>query len=122
MIILRWIRLITGFILLSGSVGIFAIEIAGVFKLRFSLNRMHSAAIGDTLGILLGLSGLMILSGFNFTTLKMALVLVFLWCTSPVSSHLIARMEYQTNKELLDNTSLNELDEIEKELEKEDGQ
>ncbi len=44
--------------------------------------------------------GLMIFSGLNFTTLKMALIIVFLWCASPVSSHLIARLEVFTNDRL----------------------
>lgn len=42
----------------------------------------------------------MILSGFNFTTLKMALIVVFLWFASPVSSHLLARLEVSTNENL----------------------
>ena len=54
---------------------------------------MHAAAMGDTLGIGVSLVGLMILSGINFTTLKMGLIIIFLWLASPVSSHLIARLE-----------------------------
>jgi len=46
------------------------------------------------------LLGLMILSGFKFVTLKMGLVIVFLWLASPVSSHLIARLEVTTNEHL----------------------
>ena len=40
----------------------------------------------------------MIISGLHFTTLKMMLVIIFLWCASPVSSHLIARLEVTTNE------------------------
>lgn len=42
----------------------------------------------------------MIINGVNFTSLKMLLVILFLWCASPVSSHLIARLEVATNEEL----------------------
>ena len=56
--------------------------------------------MGDTLGISFSLVGLMILSGLNFTTLKMALIVVFLWFASPVSSHLLARLEVSTNGNL----------------------
>ena len=76
---------------------LFVIEIISVFKLDYVLNRMHAAATGDTLGLALSLIGLMILSGVNFITLKLALVLVFLWFSSPVSSHLIARLEVETH-------------------------
>lgn len=78
----------------------FLLEVFGVFKFRYVLNRMHAAAMGDTLGIGASILGLMILFGFRFVTLKLALVLVFLWCASPVSSHLISRLEVVTNEEL----------------------
>ena len=65
----------------------------------FRSNRMHAAAIGDTLGIGFALLGLIVISGFNFTSLKLFLVIVFLWFSSPVSSHLIARLEVSTNEE-----------------------
>ena len=96
MVVINWLRMVIGISLLLLSATVFTIEVIGVFKMKYSLNRMHSAAMGDTMGLLSGLVGLMILSGFNFATLKMVLVLVFLWCTSPVASHLIARMEYST--------------------------
>ena len=115
-IIYDWIRMLLGFSLLILSVTIFAIEIIGVFKMKFSLNRMHAAAMGDTLGLGSGLLGLMIISGLNFTTLKMLLVWIFLWCTSPVASHLIARMEYETNDNLSGQAQHAELLEVEAEI------
>ena len=118
-IIYEWIRMLLGFSLLILSVTVFAIEIAGVFKMKFSLNRMHAAAMGDTLGLGSGLLGLMIISGLNFTTLKMLLVWIFLWCTSPVASHLIARMEYETNDNLSEHARHAELLEIETEMQEE---
>ena len=72
---------------------VFAIEIFGVFRLNCALNRLHSAALGDTLG-------LMIMEGFTFTTLKMALVILFFWMASPVSSHLLANLEITTYADL----------------------
>lgn len=98
--ILEWIRLIAGGALLLSGLVIFLIELYGIFHLKYVLNRMHAAAMGDTLGISFSLVGLMILSGFNFTTLKMALIVVFLWFASPVSSHLLARLEVSTNENL----------------------
>ena len=115
-IIYEWIRMLLGFSLLILSVTIFAIEIIGVFKMKISLNRMHAAAMGDTLGLGSGLLGLMIISGLNFTTLKMLLVWIFLWCTSPVASHLIARMEYETNDNLSGQAQQAELLEVEAEI------
>lgn len=98
--ILEWIRLIIGGVLLICGLLIFLIELYGIFHFNYVLNRMHAAAMGDTLGISFSLVGLMILSGVNFTTLKMALIVVFLWFASPVSSHLLARLEVTTNEKL----------------------
>lgn len=94
---LLWIRFVLGILFLFAGMLLFVLEIMALFKLNYVLDRMHAAAAGDTLGIGLSLAGLMILSGWNFTTLKLALVLVFLWFSSPVSSHLIARLEVETH-------------------------
>ena len=98
MIVLEWARFLIGGGLLLCGLGTFIIEIIGVFRFRYVLNRMHAAAIGDTLGIGFALLGLIVISGFNFTSLKLFLVIVFLWFSSPVSSHLIARLEVSTNE------------------------
>lgn len=98
--VIEWIRFILGTVILLCGLSIFVIEIFGIFHLKYVMNRMHAAAMGDTLGISISLVGLMIFSGFHFTTLKMALIIVFLWCASPVSSHLIARLEVATNDKI----------------------
>lgn len=102
MLILEWIRFAAGVGLLLAGLGIFVLQIFGVFKFKYVLNRMHAAAMGDTLGIGISLTGLIILSGLNFTSLKMALIIAFLWLASPVSSHLISRLEVTTNEHLQD--------------------
>ena len=48
--ILEWLRLIAGGALLLSGLIIFLIELYGVFHLKYVLNRMHAAAMGDTLG------------------------------------------------------------------------
>lgn len=96
---LEWIRFLAGALFLLCGLGIFLIEMIGVFRFRYVLNRMHAAAMGDTLGIGFSLLGLIILNGFQFTSLKLLLVIVFLWFASPVSSHLIARLEVTTNED-----------------------
>lgn len=120
--IIGWIRLIVGGALLLCGLSIFLIEIYGVFHLKYVLNRMHAAAMGDTLGISFSLVGLMIFSGLNFTTLKMALIVILLWIASPVSSHLLAKVEYTTNEDLEEHCKLySRLEDLEDELEEETG-
>lgn len=95
-----WIRLVIGSLFVLAGIVIFFTELYGVFHFKYVLNRMHAAAMGDTLGISACLIGLMIFSGSNFTTLKMFLVIVFLWFASPVSSHVLSRLEAATNDNL----------------------
>lgn len=96
----EWIRFIVGSIFIIIGMVIFFTELFGVFHFKYVLNRMHAAAMGDTLGIGACLIGLMIFSGMNFTTLKMFLIIVFLWFASPVSSHVLSRLEAATNEHL----------------------
>ena len=82
--------------------GLFTLGIAviGIFRFSTMLNRIHVASKCDTMGALLVLTGLIILSGFTFFSLKLFLVIVFLWLCNPVASHLIARAEVTTNQDL----------------------
>ena len=104
--ILEWIRFLAGTGLLLVGIGIFALQIFGVYKFSYVLNRMHAAAMGDTLGLGASLVGLILLSGFNITSVKMELVLLFLWMASPVASHLISRLEVVTNEHLAEHCEL----------------
>lgn len=98
--LLPYIRLAAGFVFLLIGLVWFGIEIYGSFRFQFVLNRMHAAAIGDTLAISSCFIGLIIFSGFSSTSLKLFLVIIFLWFSSPVSSHLIARLEVTTNEKI----------------------
>lgn len=100
MIAWEWIRFLIGTAFLIGGLIVFGIEIFGVFKYRYVLNRMHIAATGDTLGIALSMIGLVLMNGMNFNSLKMILVVIFLWLASPVASHMLARFEITTNERI----------------------
>ncbi|MBP3637402.1 MAG: monovalent cation/H(+) antiporter subunit G [Clostridia bacterium] len=80
------------FVLLSGVVGI--------FKFKYSLSRIHAGALFDTAGIVLMVLGVIVGQGFDLTSLKMLIIIGILWLTSPVSGHLIGRLEITINDEL----------------------
>lgn len=119
---IEWIRFFLVVVFILFGVAIFFMEIFGVYRFKFVLNRMQIAAAGDTLGIASCLVGIMIANGWNAATAKMALVIVFLWCASPVSSHVIARLEYTTDETLLDNCRIVTVEEAEAEDKKEEGE
>ena len=74
--------------------------VIGVFRFHYVLNRMHAAALGDTMGILMIMLGLAVASGVNLLSLKFILIVFLFWTASPVASHLIGRLELTTNEEL----------------------
>ncbi|MGE4277815.1 MAG: cation:proton antiporter [Lawsonibacter sp.] len=86
--------------LITLGMAVIGISIFGLFRLRDALERLHAGAVTDTLGLLLVLSGLGVLCGFTAHTAKLALLVVILWATNPVSTHLIARMELITGHSL----------------------
>lgn len=95
---MEWIRFIAAAICILIGLFIAVSAAIGVFKFKECLTRMHSAAMGDTLAIGLILTGLILLFGLTFTSLKLVLIIAFLWLASPVSSHLIAQMTYERKK------------------------
>ncbi len=96
---MNWIRFFIGAFFLICGVIIYIIEIIGIFRFRYVLNRMHAAAMGDTLGLGCIILGLIVINGINLNSLKLMCVPFFLWITSPTASHLIARLEVTTDAE-----------------------
>ena len=80
--------------LLAAGLLVMCTGLLGTIRFRDTLQRLHAAAVNDTLGLLLIVCSLMLAEGWSFTSVKFLLVLVFLWIASPVSSHLIARCAY----------------------------
>ena len=94
------IRLIACIILTGLGLCCLVSGVAGVYRFKYALNRIHAAALLDTVGILLMLLGVICATGFNVTSAKILVVIAFLWLTSPVSGHLIGRMEITINDDL----------------------
>ena len=97
---MEMIRFIFAAIFLLSGVVIMGAAVFGMYRFKFVLNRMHTAATSDTFGLLLSMIGLIIWKGFGFEALKMMIIILFFWLSGPVSSHLIARMEVSTNEKL----------------------
>jgi multicomponent Na+:H+ antiporter subunit G len=75
------------------AVGLFFQLVAAIGLYRFSdvYSRQHVVCITDTLGAPLMLIGAGIAYGSFLVALKLGLALVFLFVTSPLVSHLLAR-------------------------------
>ena len=94
------VRFIIAAILIMTGILIMVIQTFGVFRLKYVLNRMHAAAMGDSLGIMMVILGMMVIYGFSFASLKLLTVLIVFWFASPVCSHLLAKLEVSTNEQI----------------------
>ncbi|MBQ1409924.1 MAG: monovalent cation/H(+) antiporter subunit G [Oscillospiraceae bacterium] len=95
---IEWFRFILTAVLLALGVGSILLSLLGVFRFRFVMNRMHCAAITDSLGALCIVAALAVAAGSWSYLPKLGLILVFLWVGSPLSSHLVSRLEISTDE------------------------
>ncbi len=92
---------IIGAVALMGF-GLFSVCVSavGLFRFKCVLNRIHAAAITDTLGVLFIMGGLALLCGWTLTTVKLGIIVVFMWLAGPVVTHLIAKTELLTERDV----------------------
>ncbi|WMI80212.1 cation:proton antiporter [Anaerotignum sp. MB30-C6] len=90
-------EVIAAIFMIAGLV-IFLVSILGIFRFKYVLNRMHAAALGDTLGLGFVIIGLIILGINVFASLKLFLIILFFWMSGPIATHSIAKVEILTNK------------------------
>ncbi|MBD3609304.1 MAG: monovalent cation/H(+) antiporter subunit G [Gammaproteobacteria bacterium] len=69
----------------------------GLGLLRFPdfYSRMHAAGVADTLCAGLIIFGLMLQAGLTLISVKLFLILLFIWFTSPTSSFTLASTAYR---------------------------
>lgn len=67
----------------------------GLLRLPDFYTRLHATSKTDTLGIGLIFIGLIFFSGLTQATLKLILIIVFIFFTSPVSAHAIAKAAFK---------------------------
>ena len=94
------VRFILSAGLIGGGLICVFFAILGVFKFRFVMNRMHCAAIIDTLGILFISAGLIVAAGSMDYIPKLLCIPLILWVGSPIASHLVGRLEITTDSDL----------------------
>ncbi len=82
--ILSWIMLIAGaFFVMTGSIGL--------VRMPDFFSRTHPAGLIDTLGAVLTIGGLLLQSDEFAVSIKLVLILVFLFLTSPTAAHALAQ-------------------------------
>ncbi|HPE58979.1 MAG TPA: monovalent cation/H(+) antiporter subunit G [Thiolinea sp.] len=78
------------------ALGVFLALTGAIGTLRFPdlYTRLHASSITDTLASFMILFGLVLQAGFTLVSVKLVLIFLFLWYTSPASSHALIRAAY----------------------------
>lgn len=106
--IFEWIKFGISAVFTVVGVLAFASAALGVGRFGFCLNRLHAAAVADTVGVFCVTMSAIVYMGIDFVSLKMFSVLVLMMLTSPESTHLLAQLEYSVSDIVTDNvTELN---------------
>lgn len=85
--IVAWVLVLGGcFFTIAGAIGL--VRLPDVYT------RVHSAGLVDTVGAGLLLFGLTLYGGFTIVTIKLLLILAFIFFTSPTSSNAFANAVY----------------------------
>ncbi|HHW78917.1 MAG TPA: monovalent cation/H(+) antiporter subunit G [Xanthomonadaceae bacterium] len=78
-------------LMLLGGVAFSLIGGVGLLRMPDFYTRLHAASVTDTLGAGLILLGLMVQAGWTLVSVKLLLILVFMWFTGPIATHALAR-------------------------------
>ena len=81
--------IVSGALLLTGAAFVL-IGTLGLLRLPDFYTRLHGAGITDTLGAELMLIGMMVQAGFSLVTVKLFLISLFVFFTSPTATHAVA--------------------------------
>lgn len=76
------------------------LSVFGVNRFHYSLNRLHSASIADTIGLLCIVIACVIRSSSIAAAIKFICVYLFMLLTCPISGHLISFLVYRTDPEV----------------------
>jgi multicomponent Na+:H+ antiporter subunit G len=91
-------NIITALFLLSG-IFFFLVGTIGILRFPDIYTRAHSSAKCDTLGTVFTLVGLCIYNGLDAVTLKIIVIIAFIWVTSPTATHIITKAHYEKESE-----------------------
>ncbi len=76
----------------------FAVGTVGLLRMPDIYTRMHATTKCDTLGVSLILGGIVLNIGLSWLSLKLILIIIFIWLTNPTAAHAIGRAAYDTHE------------------------
>lgn len=82
-------------LLLAGGIFFFLVGTVGLIRLPDVFTRMHATTKADTLGAGFIFLASILYRGFDAVSLKILVVLIFIWITNPTAAHIIAKAEFK---------------------------
>jgi multicomponent Na+:H+ antiporter subunit G len=91
-------------IFLLAGMFFFVVGVVGLLRLPDVYCRLHATTKCDTLGAGLILFGLVLFAGISVDSVKLLLIILFIWLTNPTASHIIAHAAYRNNEPAAEGT------------------
>jgi len=92
------VHIVSILLILAGTFFFFSGTI-GFLRFPDFYTRMHATGKCDTLGALFSLTGMAFYNGFSLTSLKIVLIAVLVFLTSPTATHAILRGAFDSGVE-----------------------
>ena len=89
------VTMFSGFFIACGVVALL-IGSLGLLRLPDVYCRIHAVGMIDTAGASFIILGMIIHEGFTLVTVKLVLIGVFMFFTSPIATHAVAQVAYKT--------------------------
>ena len=86
---------IASVVLVSAGIFFMLVGSVGIIRLPDFFSRTHAVSKSDTLGMLLAIIGIIIYEGFTLSSLKLALVVVFIALANPIGTHALGRAAFR---------------------------
>ena len=89
------IREVLSVLFITAGFFFFMTATLGLLRLPDFYARLHATGKGDTLAVLLSLTGVAVYQGFSLSSLKIILIDVFMFLAQPTATHIISRAAYR---------------------------
>ena len=89
------VTIFSGFFIVCGVVALFIGSI-GLLRLPDVYCRIHAVGMIDTAGASFIILGMIIHEGFTLVSVKLVLIGVFMFFTSPIATHAVAQVAYKS--------------------------
>ena len=89
------VTILSGFFIACGVIAL-SIGSLGLLRLPDVYCRIHAVGMIDTAGASFIILGMIIHEGFTLVTVKLVLIGVFLFFTSPIATHAVAQVAYKS--------------------------